>query len=120
MSEVKIAVLTSDPDDAMAELRRRRATGESGWDMALVREMPDPPKTAHVYAVFQAAREVNVPLSPWRSTLRFGTIIVPIYLALAVPAYLLGTGALTFLVILPSCWLFLRLPRRVLDWCHYK
>lgn len=63
---------------------------------------------------------MNVPLSPWRSTFRFATVFMPIYLAFAIPAYLFGAGALTFFAVLPSSWLFLRLPRRVLDWCHYK
>lgn len=63
---------------------------------------------------------MNEPLSPWHSTLRFAVVFMPIYLALAVLAYLLGAGAVTFLVVVPACWLFLRLPRQVLDWCHYK
>jgi hypothetical protein len=47
------ALTTDDPDEAFKELRRRRETGEWGWDMADVRHMTDPPRTVHRWYVFR-------------------------------------------------------------------
>ena len=54
---------TDDVNEAYDELRRRRATGERGWDMAEVRTMTVPPKTVHIFCVFrdvQNSREKHV------------------------------------------------------------
>lgn len=53
MSARRVVLTTDDPEKAFAELRRRRATGEDGWDMTEVRRMDDPPKTTSRWAVFQ-------------------------------------------------------------------
>ena len=48
-----IGITTDDPNEAFAELRQRRGTGEWSWDMADVRLMSDPPRTVHRWCVFR-------------------------------------------------------------------
>lgn len=48
-----IHLTTDDADEAFDALRSKRATGESGWDMAEVRHMEDPPKTVDKWCVFR-------------------------------------------------------------------
>lgn len=44
---------TDDPEEAYAELRKLRAQRDGvRWDMAEVRQMADPPRTANRYCVF--------------------------------------------------------------------
>lgn len=52
----RIWLCTDSPEQALAELRERRATGEAGWDMAAVRQMPDPPRTTCRFAVFRVVK----------------------------------------------------------------
>ena len=59
--ERRIVLTTDDEDEAFRELMTRRAAAGygkfdvryRGWDMARVAEMTDPPKTAHIFCVFQ-------------------------------------------------------------------
>jgi hypothetical protein len=48
-----IGLLTDDPEEAFTYLRDKRSIGEIGWDMAEVRHMQDPPRTAHKWCVFR-------------------------------------------------------------------
>jgi len=48
-----IELTTDDPQEAFDALRQKRSTGESGWDMAEVRHMEDPPRTAYKWCVFR-------------------------------------------------------------------
>jgi hypothetical protein len=52
-----IVLTTDDGEEAFRELLLRKKTGESGWDMAEVRWMSDPPKTIHKFCVFQNREE---------------------------------------------------------------
>lgn len=52
----RIWLLTDSREQALAELRERRATGETGWDMAAVRRMADPPRTTCRFAVYRTLR----------------------------------------------------------------
>lgn len=49
----RIYLTTDDPEAARRALRAKRRAGETGWDMAEVRNLPDPPKTASRYVVFK-------------------------------------------------------------------
>ncbi len=49
----QIALTTDDADRALEELHRRREQ-ETGWDMAEVRLMENPPMTVNRYCVFRS------------------------------------------------------------------
>ena len=55
--ERRFTLVTDDPEEAFNELRRQRATGAMGWDMAEVRHMTVPPRTFHRYCVFRDVRK---------------------------------------------------------------
>ena len=49
-----IWLLTDNEEEALAELRfLRRGSEGTGWDMAKVSEMTNPPRTVHKYCVFR-------------------------------------------------------------------
>lgn len=59
--DITVAVLTDDGDEALKELVRRRESGETGWDLAEVCHMANPPRTVYRYCVFRINESSETP-----------------------------------------------------------